>query len=59
VHNEFVPEGKRVNAEFYKGIMYRPLKRIQRVRPARSSLEIFFLLHDNGPPTKLQVFANF
>jgi len=28
VHKEFVPEGKRVNAEFYEGVMERLLKRI-------------------------------
>ena len=31
---KFVPEGKTVNAEFYKGVMDRLLKRIQQVRPA-------------------------
>jgi len=34
VHKKFVQQGKTVNAEFYKGIMDRLLKRIQRVRPA-------------------------
>jgi hypothetical protein len=34
VHKEFVPEGKTVNAEFYKGVMDRLLKGIQWVRPA-------------------------
>ena len=34
VHREFLPEGKTSNAEFYKGMMDRLLKRIQRVRPA-------------------------
>jgi len=34
VHKEFVPEGKTLNAEFYKGVMDCILKRIQRVRPA-------------------------
>jgi hypothetical protein len=33
-HKEFVPEGKTVNAEFYKGVMDDLLKCIQRVRPA-------------------------
>jgi len=28
MHKEFVPEGKTVNAEFYKGVMDRLLKRI-------------------------------
>jgi tRNA(Ile)-lysidine synthase TilS/MesJ len=34
VHKEFVPEGKKVNAEFYKGVTDLYLKRIQQVRPA-------------------------
>jgi len=59
LHKEFVPEGKTVNAEFYKGVMVRLLKRIQRVRPAEFCSRDFFLLHDNAPPTKLQVFVNF
>ena len=59
VHKEFVPEGKTVNAEFYKGVMDCLLKRIQRVRPAAFCSRDFFLLHDNAPPTKLQVFASF
>jgi hypothetical protein len=37
VHKKFVPEGKTVNAEFYKGVMGRLLKRIQWVRPAAFS----------------------
>jgi hypothetical protein len=59
MHKRLVPEGKIVNAEFYKGVMDRFLKRIQRVRPTAFCSRDFFLLHDNGPPTKLQVFANF
>ena len=34
VHKEFVPEGKTVSAEFYKGVMDRLLKHIQCVCPA-------------------------
>jgi hypothetical protein len=34
VHKEFIPEGKTVNVEFYKGVMNRPQKRIQQVHPA-------------------------
>jgi len=34
VHKEFVPERKTLNAEFYKAVMDRLLKRIQRIRPA-------------------------
>jgi hypothetical protein len=33
VHKESVPEGKTVNAEFYKGVMDHLLKYIQWVRP--------------------------
>jgi hypothetical protein len=49
VHKEFVPEGKTVNAEFYKGVMDRLLKRIQRFRPATSYFRDFFVLHDSAP----------
>jgi len=52
VHKEFVPEGKTVNAEFYKGVMDRLLKRIQRVRSAGFCSRDFFLLHDNAPAHK-------
>ena len=47
VHKEFVPQGKTVNAEFYKGIMGRLLMRIQRVHPVTFCSQDFFLLHDN------------
>ena len=59
VHKEFVPEGKTVNADFYKGVMDPLLKHIQWVHPAAFCSQYFFLLHDNVQPTKLQVFANF
>jgi hypothetical protein len=49
VHKEFVPEGKTVNVEFYKGVMDHLLKRFQRVRPATFCSRDFFLLHDNAP----------
>jgi hypothetical protein len=52
VHKEFVPEGKTVNAEFYKGVMDRLLKGIQWVRPAVFCSQEFFLLHDNAPAHK-------
>ena len=58
VHKEFVPEGKTVNAEFYKGVKDRLLKGIQRVHPAAFCSRDFFLLHDNAPTHKV-VFANF
>ena len=49
VHKEFIPEGKTINAEFYKGVMDRLLKCIQRVCPAAFCSQDFFLLHDNAP----------
>jgi len=52
VHKEFLPEGKRVNAEFYKGVMDCVLKRIHRIRPAAFRSRDFFLLHDNMPAHK-------
>ena len=59
VHKEFIPEGKTVNAEFYKGVMGRLLKRIQRVRPAAFCSQAFFLLHDNAPAHKAASFCQF
>jgi hypothetical protein len=44
VHKEFVPQVKRVNAECYKGVMDRFLKRIQRVRPAAFCYRDFFVV---------------
>jgi hypothetical protein len=52
VRKEFIPEGKTVNAEFYEGVMDRPLKGIQRVHPAVFCSRDFFLLHDNAPAHK-------
>jgi hypothetical protein len=59
VHKEFVPEGKTVNAEFYKGLMDHILKRIQRVRPAAFYSGDFFLLHDHAPAHKAANFGHF
>jgi hypothetical protein len=59
VHKEFVPEGKTVNAEYYKGVMDRLLKSIQGVRPAAFCSRDFFSCMITRLPTKLQVFANF
>jgi len=52
VHKEFVPVEKRINTEFYKGVMDRIPKRIQRVRPAAFCSRDFFLLNDNAPAHK-------
>jgi histone-lysine N-methyltransferase SETMAR len=52
VHKEFIPEGKTVNAKFYKGVMDHLLKHIHWVRPAAFCSRDFFLLHDNAPTHK-------
>jgi hypothetical protein len=44
VHKDFVPEAKTVSAEFYKAVMDRLLKRIQRVRPAAFCSGEFFVV---------------
>jgi len=49
VHKEFVPEGKIVDVEMYKGVMDRLLKRIQRIRRAVFCSRDFLLLYDNAP----------
>jgi len=49
IHQEFVPAGQRVNAEFYVGVLDRLLKRIRRVRTAKFQSSEWFLLHDNSP----------
>jgi hypothetical protein len=59
MHKEFVPEGKRVNAEFYKGVMDRLVKRIQQVRPATFCSRDFFLSHDNAPAHKAAIVCLF
>ena len=52
MHKEFIPEGKKVNAEFYKAIMDSLLKRIQRVCPTVFHSQDFFFLHDKVPAHK-------
>jgi len=47
VHKNSLTEGKTVNAEFYKWVMDRLVKRIQRVRPVAFCWD-FFLLRDNA-----------
>jgi len=59
VHKEFVPEGRIVNAELYKGVMDRLLKHIQRVHPAVFCSRDFFLLHDNVPAHKAASVCQF
>ena len=59
VHKKFVPAGKTLNAEFFKGVMDRLLKRIQRVLPAAFCTRDFCCCKIVRLPTKLQVFVNF
>ena len=49
IHREFVPEGQKVNAEFYVGVLDGLLKRIRRVRMVKFQSNEWFLLHDNAP----------
>jgi len=49
IHREFVPEGQKVNAEFYVGVLDPLLKRIRRVRTTKFQSSEWFLLHDNAP----------
>jgi len=59
VHIEFVPNGKTVNAEFYKGLMDCLLKHIQQVRPATFCSRDIFLLHDDVPAHKAAIVCQF
>jgi hypothetical protein len=59
LHKEFVPEGKTVDAQFYKGVMNRLLKRIQLVRPAAFCSRDFFCSTMMRQPTMLQVLPIF
>jgi hypothetical protein len=47
--SKFVPEGQKINVEFYVGVLDRLLKRIRRVRTAKFESSEWFLLHDNAP----------
>jgi len=49
IHREFVPEGQKVNAELYVGVLDRLLKRIRRFRTAKFQSNEWFLLRDNAP----------
>ena len=58
MHKEFIPEGKTIIAELYKGILDHLLKRVQRLRPATFCSQDFLLLclPVFNPPKKLQPF---
>jgi len=59
VHKEFVPEGKTVNAEFYKRVMDCLPKCIQRVHPAVFCSRDILLLHNNAPAHKAASVCQF
>ncbi len=48
VHQEFVPPGETVNAQFYPGVSDRLRKRITRVRPETWENLRFFLLRNEA-----------
>src|SRR5215469_7340867 len=56
---EFVPEGQKVNAEFYVGVLDRLLKRIRPVRTAKFQSSEWFLLHDNAPSNNAAIVKKF
>ena len=49
VYKEFVPRGKPVNAEFYKGVMDHLPKNIQQVSLTAFCCRDLFFLHNNVP----------
>ncbi|UYV73033.1 hypothetical protein LAZ67_10001617 [Cordylochernes scorpioides] len=50
-HKEFVPQGKTVNAEFYKEVLRRLHKAVKRKR--QDLAQRWRLHHDNAPAHKL------
>jgi len=59
IHRQFVPEGQKVNAEFYVGVLDRLLKRIRRVRTAKFQSSEWFLFHDNAPSHNTAIVKKF
>jgi hypothetical protein len=49
IHKEFLPEGKRVNNEFYVQVRKRLLKQTSSVRLRFCEKGRWFLLHKNAP----------
>ena len=58
-HREFVPEGQKVNAEFYVGVLDRLLKKIRRVRTAKLQSSEWFLFHNNVPSDNAAIVNKF
>ena len=59
INREFVPEGKKVNAKFYMGVLDRLLKKIRRVSTAKFQSNEWFLLHDNAPSHNAAIVKKF
>jgi len=59
IRRDFVPEGQKVNAEFYVGVLDRLLKRIRRVRTAKFQSSKWLLLHDNAPSHNAAIVKKF
>ena len=59
IHREFVPEGQKVNAGFYVGVLDRLLKRIRRVRTAKFETNEWVLLHNNAPSHNAAIVKKF
>ncbi len=49
IHIEFVPTGQTVNANFYKDVLHRLMRRINCVCPDLRTSGDWFLQHDNAP----------
>ena len=59
IHREFVPEGQKVNAEFYVGVLDRLVKRNRRVRTAKFKSSEWFLLHDKATSHNAAILKKF
>jgi len=59
IHQEFVPEGQKVNAEFYVGGLDQLLKRIRQVRTAKFQSSEWFPLHSNMPSHNAAIVKKF
>ncbi len=48
IRKEFIPTGQTINANFYKDVVNRLIKRINCIRPALRAFRDWFLQHDNA-----------
>lgn len=51
IHQKFVPERQKVNAEFHKSV----LEQLVRLRNVQYQSNMWFLLHGNEPPHNITV----